>query len=201
MERNVTGCVTMSMSDWCRRYRRKLHRSRGAILRPGFVQSFSPHTVRGEAERRQALVRIAAPRGPPRGRTDPWIARDHRPMTLAGAPLGAPPRHFWRSFRIAAAPGRASGFHLFLPLTSAPVPLLTVVAPWPPGGQSGLRPASTSQSGHSAARLVARSRPSAGLRGLPAGAAPRSIRRTSPEDAPQRARRAHMSLYWRLRRT
>ena len=30
-------------------------------------------------------------------------------MTLAGAPLGAPPRHFWRSSRSAAAPGRASG--------------------------------------------------------------------------------------------
>ena len=30
-------------------------------------------------------------------RADPWSARDHRPMTPAGAPLGAPPRHFWRS--------------------------------------------------------------------------------------------------------
>ena len=87
------------------------------------------------------------------------------------------------------------GTHLFLPLTSAPVPFHTVVAPWPPGGRDGPRPASTSQSGPNAARLVARSRPSAGLRDLPAGAAPRSIRRTSPEDAPQRARWAHMSLF------
>ena len=46
------------------------------------------------ADRRWA--RNAAPGGPPRGRADPWIARDHRPMTLAGAPLGAPPRHFAR---------------------------------------------------------------------------------------------------------
>ena len=53
---------------------------------------------------------------------------------------------------------------------------------------AGDRAASTSQSGRNTARHDARSRPSAGLRGLPAGAAPRSIRRTSPEDAPQRAR-------------
>ena len=39
-------------------------------------------------------MRNAAPGGPPCGRADPWIARDHRPMTLAGAPLGAPPRRF-----------------------------------------------------------------------------------------------------------
>jgi hypothetical protein len=116
----MTGCVTRTMSDWCRRYRRKFHRSRGAILRPGFAQSLPLHAVRG-AERRQALVRIAAPRGPPRGRTDPWIARDHRPMTLAGAPLGAPPRHFWRNFRSAAAPGRASGNrHWRRPVQRAP---------------------------------------------------------------------------------
>src|SRR5207244_2090722 len=33
----------------------------------------------------------AAPRGPPCGRADLGFARDHRPMTPAGAPLGAPP--------------------------------------------------------------------------------------------------------------
>src|SRR5438552_2483913 len=46
------------------------------------------------AERRQALVRIAAPVA--RLAVGP-ISRakgDHRPMTLAGAPFGAPPRHF-----------------------------------------------------------------------------------------------------------
>src|SRR5438552_12342865 len=39
----------------------------------------------------------AAPRGPPRGRTDLGIARDHRPMTPTGAPLGAPPWRFLSS--------------------------------------------------------------------------------------------------------
>src|SRR5437879_6421726 len=64
---------------------------------------------RGGQSADRRWVRNAAPFGPPRGRADPWIARDYRPMTLAGAPLGAPPRHFWRSSHFAAAPGRASG--------------------------------------------------------------------------------------------
>ena len=45
------------------------------------------------------------------------------------------------------------------------------------------RPASTSQSGLNAARHDARSRPSAGLRDLPAGTAPRSVIQASLEDA------------------
>jgi hypothetical protein len=49
--------------------------------------------VRG-AERRQALVRIAAPRGAPCGRAHLRIAGDHRPMTRAGAPLDALLRRF-----------------------------------------------------------------------------------------------------------
>ena len=68
-------------------------------------------------------------RGPPCGRADPWIARDHRPMTLAGAPLGAPPRHFWRSLL-----RRSSGSRFREP-AFAPT-----------------RPAGSLQSGHSAAR-------------------------------------------------
>jgi hypothetical protein len=46
------------------------------------------------AERREAPVRNAAPRGPPCGRAGPSSGKDHRPMTRAGAPLGAPPRRF-----------------------------------------------------------------------------------------------------------
>ena len=72
-----------------------------------------PYSLRREVRRRlpcapqrggqsadRRWMRNAAPGGPPCGRADPWIARDHRPMTLAGAPLGAPPRHF-------SVPGRA----------------------------------------------------------------------------------------------
>src|SRR5688572_14581635 len=47
--------------------------------------------VRG-AERRKALVRIAAPRGPPCGRADLRFAEDRRPVTQAGAPFDAPLR-------------------------------------------------------------------------------------------------------------
>src|SRR5439155_23594857 len=79
------------------------------------------------------------------------------PMTLAGAPLGAPPRLF--SARAALSRG-----HLRRPDQST-LGGGTVVSP---GGAPG--------------------RPSAGSRALPAGTAPRSIRRTSPEDAPQRAK-------------
>jgi len=52
-----------------------------------------PEKVRG-AERRQAPVRIAAPSDPPCGRVHLRIARDDRPVTQAGAPLGALPRRF-----------------------------------------------------------------------------------------------------------
>ena len=94
---------------------------------------FPSHIARG-AERRQALVRNAAPGGPPCGRADPWIARDHRPMTLAGAPLGAPPRHFWRSSHFAAAPGRASGNrHWRRPVQRAPRRAVVM----PPGTMPG----------------------------------------------------------------
>src|ERR1043165_9127528 len=44
---------------------------------------------RGGAERRLAVVRTAAPRGPPRGKVDLRIAEDRRPVTQAGAPIGA----------------------------------------------------------------------------------------------------------------
>ena len=42
-----------------------------------------PPKSRG-AERRSALVRKRRTRDPPRGRADPWIARDRQPMTPAG---------------------------------------------------------------------------------------------------------------------
>jgi hypothetical protein len=61
--------------------------------------SVSSPPARG-AERRQALVGKRPTRDPPRGRVDLRIAGDHRPMTPAGAPLGAPPRLF-------SVPGRA----------------------------------------------------------------------------------------------
>jgi hypothetical protein len=56
-------------------------------------------------------------------------------------------------------------------------------------GRSSPPSASSSQPGPSARRAVPRSRPSAQghVSPAPAGAAPYSIRRTSPEDAPQRA--------------
>src|SRR5438876_12311417 len=89
------------------------------------------------AERRQALVRNAAPGGPPCGRADPWIARDHRPMTLAGAPLGAPPRHFRRShLRISSGPGFRDSM-LFLPLMTAAGPVAHGAALRSPGGRAG----------------------------------------------------------------
>jgi hypothetical protein len=106
------------------------------LMKYGFLPTVArpcPRLQNG-AERRQALVRNAAPGGPPCGRADPWIARDHRPMTLAGAPLGAPPRHFWRSFHFAAAPGRASGNrHLRRPVQRAPRRAVVV----PPGSLPG----------------------------------------------------------------
>jgi hypothetical protein len=49
----------------------------------------SPKKKMRGAERRQALVRNAAPGGPSRERTHLRIAGDDRPMTRAGAPLGA----------------------------------------------------------------------------------------------------------------
>jgi hypothetical protein len=80
-------------------------------LRRGGAGLFRPRISKERgAERRQALAGKRRARGPPRGRTDLGIARDHRPMTPAGTPLGAPPRHFSVSgprFRLPAfTPGR-----------------------------------------------------------------------------------------------
>jgi len=74
-----------------------------------------PRKARG-VERRQAPVRIAAPCGPPCGWADLRIAADRRPMTLAGAPLGAPPR-LCSGVSSASVPGRA--FVRTLPGSSA----------------------------------------------------------------------------------
>src|SRR3977135_1473182 len=122
-------------------------------------------------------MRNAAPGGPPCGRADPWIARDHRPMTLAGAPLGAPPRHFWRSFHFAAAPGRASERGICAELVQR-APRRAVLMP--PGTLPG------------AARVQA-------YEACPQGPPPRSIRRTSPEDAPSASEVSACVLIFLLR--
>src|SRR2546422_918646 len=44
-------------------------------------------------------------RDPPRGRADLRFAGDRRSMTRTGAPLGAPPRHFWRSVSLRRSSG------------------------------------------------------------------------------------------------
>jgi len=76
------------------------------VLRPSLLsRPLTPCEGKRSADRRWCERRT---RGPPRGRADPWIARDHRPMTPAGAPLGAPPRHFWRSL-LRRSSERASG--------------------------------------------------------------------------------------------
>src|SRR5437667_7717938 len=107
---------------------------------------FSVPRARGEAERRQALVRNAAPGGPPCGRADPWIARDHRPMTQAGAPLGAPPRRFPSGARAALStaggwvfaqalqPSASSWQGAVVPPGGAPAPPECVVCETTPAG-------------------------------------------------------------------
>jgi hypothetical protein len=94
------------------------------------------------AERREAPVRIAAPRDPPRGRAGPFGGRDRRPMTRAGAPLGAPPR------RLCGSGPRFA---------------------WTARGAHRPASASSSRGGRSAARAEPRSRPSACLRGTARG--------------------------------
>jgi hypothetical protein len=114
------------------------------------------------AKRRKALVRNAAPRGPPRGRADLRIAGDHRPITLAGAPSGAPPRHL-RDAKCESAspvPGRASG--CVPPLLPLAFPDRSPVAAGS-RKQRTPRPAGSLQSGRSAARAEPRNRPSARL--------------------------------------
>ena len=63
-------------------------------LRPRFA--VLPLKRRGGRSAETALVRIAAPRGPPRGRADLRFAGDCRSMRT-GAPPGAPPRRFLSS--------------------------------------------------------------------------------------------------------
>jgi len=63
--------------------------SRGA---PSFGLLHPPAGTQGGRSADRRRCGSAAPVDPPCGRVDPWFARDHRPMTLAGAPLGAPPR-------------------------------------------------------------------------------------------------------------
>ena len=63
--------------------------------RPGFFGGFPSQSKRGGQSADRRWMRNAAPRDPPCGRADLGFARDHRPMTLAGAPLGAPPRRLF----------------------------------------------------------------------------------------------------------
>ena len=107
-----------------------------------------PRKMRG-AERRQALVRNAAPGGPSRGRTHLRIAGDDRPMTRAGAPLGALLRLWRMHLCIRPAPVRAcvprdEPGRQRAPRTGAVVPPGRV--PKPPGcrlraGRAGAAPA------------------------------------------------------------
>src|SRR5215216_2384117 len=82
--------------------------------------------MRGGRSAETALVRIAAPRGPPRGRADLRFAGDRRSMT--GAPLGAPPRRFLSSGH-ASRPG-----HLRPVRQPAPGGALLVAPKWSPEG-------------------------------------------------------------------
>jgi hypothetical protein len=142
-----------------------LHRSGGTCARSrlGF-----PPSPRG-AERRKALVRIAAPVGPPYGKASPVSGRDCRPMTRTGAPLGASPRRFLcprdhlleteGAFRRSPDPARLSPcvHPLHQPLRTRPHVVGAGGDPRPPGG-----PVDEVE---------------------PAGAAPRSANRTPPEGA------------------
>src|SRR5215204_1009723 len=108
---------------------------------------------RGRRSAETALVRIAAPRGPPRGRADLRFIGDRRSMT--GAPLGAPPRRFLSS-------GHASRQATF---------------------DRDLTSASSWRGALSGAQVGSEGLPGPGVRDLCAGAAPCSISKTPPEDA------------------
>ncbi len=88
----VIGPATSGRTRWSRPGMTGQNQCSASPLRRGrapLVLLLLPSTeVRG-AERRQALVRNAAPGGPSRERTDLGFARDHRPMTRTGAPFGA----------------------------------------------------------------------------------------------------------------
>src|SRR3954469_10366086 len=80
------------------------------------------------AERRQALVRNAAPGGPPRGRADLRVAGDHRRDTPTGAPIGALLRRFPYGIgprfqqRAFAPPSASSWQEALVPPGGAPTP-------------------------------------------------------------------------------
>ncbi len=61
----------------------------------------------GEQSADRRWCGYAAPEGPPRGRAHLRIAGDDRPVTQAGAPLGALLRLLASLFSDAAAPARA----------------------------------------------------------------------------------------------
>src|SRR5215210_5599241 len=110
--------------------------------------------MRGGRSAETALVRIAAPRGPPRGRADLRFAGDRRSMRT-GAPPGAPPRRFLSS-------GHASRQTTF---------------------DRDLTSASSWRGALSGAQVGYEGLPGSGVRDLCAGAAPCSISKTPPEDA------------------
>src|SRR5215207_3132088 len=108
---------------------------------------------RGGRSAETALVRIAAPGGPPRGRADLRSAGDRRSRT--GAPLGAPPRRFLSS-------GHASRQTTF---------------------DRDLTSASSWRGARSGAQVGSEGLPGPGVRNLCAGAAPCSSSKTPPQDA------------------
>ena len=69
--------------------------SSGGLTAPRRPSLCFPARTKSEGvKRREAPVRIAAPRGPPCGWACPSFGRERRPMTRAGTPFGASPRHF-----------------------------------------------------------------------------------------------------------
>src|SRR4051812_4032403 len=109
---------------------------------------FRPRKMRG-AERRQALVRTAAPGGPPRGRADLRVAGDHRRDTPTGAPIGAllrrfpygvGPRFQQRAF---APPSASSWQEALVPPGGAPTPPECELARLPRGRRPSPRPGIT----------------------------------------------------------
>src|SRR5262245_51766651 len=96
---------------------RSLLRSRGALLRPGFVFLCSIHPHEGRAERRKAQVFCCRARDA--RRSTPGEAR--RASSGTRSPLGAPPWRFWAGGR-ASFSGIASGSVQRAPRSQVVVP-------------------------------------------------------------------------------
>ena len=95
---------------------------------PAAVRSCPPRNQSRRVKRRKALVRNAAPGGPPCGQACPFIGRDGRPMTRAGAPCGASPRCFMRALPHYLGPRLPPGSRLARPVVQL-APSTRVVLP------------------------------------------------------------------------